>query len=172
MTQLLRMYEESQQKLEAQIRENTEVRLKLQEHEMADERQITSGVPQPQDLLDQNQSVKMKNEQLKRELKTAYGEIAELRQTLAMRDRKIGQLQSKLTVQAMESGKSPITLNSGKGKHLTNSRLTLPSLPRLGSSQSDLDIQSREMQPRDFQSVQNPLQAAGAHKNSMSAAAG
>lgn len=96
------MYEESQRKLEEQIRENTDLRLRLQEFEIAEQVQLISSTPQPQDLLNANNSMKSKNDQLKYELKAAYCEIAELKQLMAMKDRKIGALQSKNTVLTME----------------------------------------------------------------------
>ena len=49
-----------------------------------------------------NSNIKGKNDQLKSELKQAYCEIAELKQTIDMKDRRIGALQSKNTVLEME----------------------------------------------------------------------
>ena len=39
-----------------------------------------------------NSTIKTNNNKLKTELKAAYSEIAELKQTMAMKDRKIGAL--------------------------------------------------------------------------------
>lgn len=79
MQTVLRMYEESQRKLEEQIRENTAIRLRLKEYEMSEQIQLLSNTDQPQDLHNANSSIKGKNDQLKSELKAAYGEIAELK---------------------------------------------------------------------------------------------
>ena len=73
---------------------------------MADQIQLMSNTPQPQDLLNANNSIKSKNDLLKNELKAAYCEIAELKQTLAMKERRIGALQSKNAVLAMEKSET------------------------------------------------------------------
>ena len=50
MDTLLRMLEESQGKLESQMRENTELRLQLKEMEMIDRvQQVMNATKQPQD---------------------------------------------------------------------------------------------------------------------------
>ena len=51
MNTLLRMLEESQNKLEVQLRDNTELRLRLQELEMIDRAVVADGSQQPQDAL-------------------------------------------------------------------------------------------------------------------------
>ena len=81
MTFLLKMYEDSQKKLEEQLRENTTLRLHLKDLEMAEKlcEMAGSGTAQPQDLMDENNNYKTKNEQIKQELKAAYSEIAELK---------------------------------------------------------------------------------------------
>ena len=103
MQTILRMYEESQRKLEDQIRENTTIRLKLKEYEMSEQIQLLSQTDQPQDLHNRNSNMKGQNDKLKNELKAAYCEIAELKQALAMKERKIGSLQQKNAMLALES---------------------------------------------------------------------
>ena len=59
----------------------------------------TETTHQPQDdFLDKKERDRNTQEKLKTELKQAYSEIAELKQALTMKERKIGQLQSKNTV--------------------------------------------------------------------------
>lgn len=50
---------------------------------------IRAGAHQPQDLMDEASNLKVKNDKLKKELKNAYSEIAELNETLTMKNRKI-----------------------------------------------------------------------------------
>ena len=54
-----------------------------------------SGAVQPHEMMDQSAGEKAQNGKLKTELKSAYSEIASLKQTLAMRDRKINNLEQK-----------------------------------------------------------------------------
>ena len=118
MTTLLRMLEESQGKLEQQMRENAELRLNLKELEMIDRTQVPMG--QPQDSAkEEDNSLAGQNKKLKAELKAAYSELAELKQQLAMKDRKISQLQSRNTAQMSNCSnnlsldeRSPVRVNA------------------------------------------------------------
>ena len=85
------------------MRENTELRLQLKEMEMIDRvQQVVNASKQPQDngyedpnSPDLDGGLGKQNRKLKAELKVAYSELAELKQTLAMKDRRIAHLQSK-----------------------------------------------------------------------------
>ena len=65
----------------------------MKDLEIAERAHIMSGAVQPHEMMDQNAGEKARNGKLKTELKSAYSEIASLKQTLAMRDRKINNLE-------------------------------------------------------------------------------
>ena len=97
MATLLRMLEESQSKLEQQMRENAELRLHMKELQMVDRAPSQFSQPQDSAASESDSSLAGQNKKLKAEVKAAYSELAELKQTIAMRDRKIAQLQSRQT---------------------------------------------------------------------------
>ena len=110
MVTLLRMLEDAQAKLERQMRENAELRLHMKELQMMDK--AIPPIGQPQDCAAvEDQSLAEQNVKLRAEVKAAYSELAELKQSMAMKDRKIAQLQSRNTLIMGEHG-SPDKLAS------------------------------------------------------------
>ena len=101
-------------KLELQMRENTELRLHMKELQLADRAQPGSEQPQD-DFPVKDSSLEAQNKKLKAEVKAAYSELAEVKQSIAMKDRRIAQLQSKNTVIMSQAGNAESVYATQKG---------------------------------------------------------